>query len=124
MNENLREKAKTLAARPYLIRIVRDDSEPEEVLFVALNPELEGCVAQGLSVEEAEANLDEFRIDYIEHLLEHNLPVPDPATTPVTITGNLERGAVIRYKLEDSTMSPIEGDESRPDESERLVIGA
>ena len=94
MNASLREQAKQLAARPYTVKVVRDNSDPEEVLYLALNPELDGCMAQGMSIEEAEENLNEFRVDYIEHLLEHKLPVPYPASQ-ATITGSL-RGAVVR----------------------------
>jgi|GEM_PF-3908773 len=88
MNEQLLEKAKVLASQPYTIQIIQDDSDEDEILYVALNPELDGCLAQGLSVEEAESNLDEFRIEYIAHLLEHNLPVPKPASIQVFMTSN------------------------------------
>jgi len=84
---NLHEKALQLAARPYTVRILRDDSD-SETLYLALNPELEGCMAQGETVTEAESNLDEVRVIYIEHLLEHNLPVPYPESM-TTVTGDL-----------------------------------
>ncbi len=76
MSNNIREKAKRLAAQRYTTRIIVDDSEPEQTLYVALHPELEGCVAQGKTIEDARANLNEFRVDYLEHLLEHHLPIP------------------------------------------------
>jgi predicted RNase H-like HicB family nuclease len=99
MSKQLREKANQLAARPYTIRIVRDNSISEEPLFLALNPELDGCMAQGKTIEEAEENLDEFRVDYIEHLLEHNLPIPYPATQ-ATITGSVPGNVVNIVGLE------------------------
>ncbi len=81
MSSEQRLLAQKLASRPYTIRILRDDSIPEKPLYMAVNPELEGCMAQGESIEEAERFLDEFRVDYILHLLEHDLPVPEPAAT-------------------------------------------
>ncbi|MBL1135889.1 MAG: type II toxin-antitoxin system HicB family antitoxin [Chloroflexi bacterium] len=47
-------------------------------MFLARNPELEGCMAQGETPEAAQSNLLEARIDYIYFLLEDGLPVPDP----------------------------------------------
>ena len=87
MNNGLRERAKQLAIQPYTIRILADNSVDNEPLYLALNPELEGCVAQGETPEEAVANLNEFRIDYLEHLLEHGLRVPEPASTATITAG-------------------------------------
>lgn len=79
MSKNeLLETAKGLAARKYTIRIIRDKTTDGESIFIASNPELEGCMAQGEIVEEAQALLEEVRIDYIAHLLEHELPIPEP----------------------------------------------
>lgn len=95
MSENVRAQAARLAARPYTLRVLLDDSVPEEPLYVALNPELDGCMAQGTTIEEAEASLSAFRVDYIEHLLRNNLPVPDPAvmttSTSTPVFGKLVR---------------------------------
>jgi predicted RNase H-like HicB family nuclease len=78
MNSSLHEQAVKISQENYVVQIIRDDSNSEEVLYVALNPELEGCVAQGLTPEEAKMILDEFRVEYILNLLEHNLPIPHP----------------------------------------------
>jgi len=79
MSKTTHEQAVELAGRPYTLRIILDDSVEDEPLFVAINPELEGCVAQGETIQEAKSNLDEFRVEYILHLLENNLPIPEPA---------------------------------------------
>jgi predicted RNase H-like HicB family nuclease len=47
-------------------------------VFVAFNPDLDGCMAQGDTPQEAVKNLDAVRIEYFEHLLEHGLPIPAP----------------------------------------------
>jgi predicted RNase H-like HicB family nuclease len=79
----IREQARYLATKPYTVVAFRDTTTDDDYIYVALNPEIEGCVAQGETMEEAQRNLDEVRIGIIEHLLEHNLPVPEPARMEV-----------------------------------------
>lgn len=81
----LLEAAKGLAAQEYAIRITRDKTTDGEDIFMASNPELEGCMAQGETIEDAQSLLKEVRIDYMAHLLEHRLPIPAPR---ITITGD------------------------------------
>ena len=85
MTEN-RNRAKYLAAKGYIVQVSKEEVADGEYIYLALNPELEGCMAQGELPEEAVSNLDEVRVAYIEHLLDHNLPVPSPFTT-VTSSG-------------------------------------
>jgi predicted RNase H-like HicB family nuclease len=73
------EQARQLAAQLYTEIVFRDQTTDEDYIFVAVTPELEGCMAQGETLREARENLRQFRVNYIEHLLEHNLPVPSPA---------------------------------------------
>jgi antitoxin HicB len=56
----------------YTTRIEQD----EDGVFVACCPELPGCVSQGASREEAEANLEEARQGYLECLARCNERVP------------------------------------------------
>ncbi len=112
MTENLREQAAKLAARPYTLRVLRDDSEPEEPLYVALNPELDGCMAQGTTIEEAEISLNAFRIAYIEHLLQHGLPVPEPATMTTSTS------APVFSKLHKTINARQDADESAETDSQ------
>ena len=83
---NPREEAVKLAERPYFEKIVLDETTDGEPIFVAYSPELEGCIAQGDTVEEARKNLSEARVDCIQSLLEDGLPVPDPADISPTTT--------------------------------------
>jgi predicted RNase H-like HicB family nuclease len=100
MNNNVR-KAKDLAAKPYVtIVYLNPTTDGEGFVFVATNPEIEGCKAQGLTMEEAQANLDEVRIDMIEHLLNYNLPIPDPAWVATT-AGNESIEAENVYREKD-----------------------
>lgn len=63
----------------YPIVILRDVSTNGEPLYVAFHPDLDGCAAQGESMQEARENLTEFYQDYIQHLIDHALPVPEPS---------------------------------------------
>ena len=49
----------------------------EDGYWVAECPSLPGCVSQGLSMEEARANIREAIEGYIEALEEDGLPVPE-----------------------------------------------
>ena len=82
MNVDIRVQATALAARPYLVYVEGDFSNPSEPLYVAYHPEMPRCVAQGTTADEAQAILSEVVVEHIEYLLTNGLPVPDP--TPVT----------------------------------------
>ena len=79
MTSEVRKQAEELARRTYTEVVFRDKTTDDESIYMAVTPELEGCMAQGETVREAQENLRLFRIDYIEHLVENNLPVPDPS---------------------------------------------
>ena len=72
------QEAEQLAMRPYSLFVFLDQTTDDDTIYVAVNPELKGCVAQGETVNEAEENLAEVRIDYITHLLAHGLTIPEP----------------------------------------------
>lgn len=73
-------RAREMAAQPYSVVVVRDiDTTGAVPLYVAYHPELVGCMAQGYTPDEAKASLNDARIDYIEHFLDHGLDVPGPA---------------------------------------------
>jgi len=77
------EKAKQLANRPYVVEMYRDNTtDGKGFVFLAVNPEIKRCKAQGLTMEEALSNLDDVRIILFEHFLDHNLIIPAPAWEP------------------------------------------
>ena len=49
----------------------------EDGYFIAECPSLPGCISQGMSREEAIANIKEAIAGYIAALKEDNLPVPE-----------------------------------------------
>ncbi len=59
----------------YPYELVRD---PESELFVVSHPDLLGCIAQGATADEAVANLDEARHDWLEYRFAHGLAIPEP----------------------------------------------
>lgn len=80
MNKQQLEQARALALRNYTTILSSENLSDGTEMFLARNPELEGCMAQGETPEAAQSNLLEARIDYIYFLLEDGLPVPDPAS--------------------------------------------
>lgn len=95
------EKAKELAAKEYVVRVYTDEASDGEIIFMATNPELDGCMAQGETAEEALSILDEVRVDYFAHLIEYGLPIPEPAETITEINNTLY------FSEEDSVVQNI-----------------
>lgn len=89
MNKQLLEQARALALRNYTTILSSENLSDGTEMFLARNPELEGCMAQGETPEVAQSNLLEARIDYIYFLLEDGLPVPDPTSE---VTSGLSAG--------------------------------
>jgi predicted RNase H-like HicB family nuclease len=88
MIDELWTRAEALAARGYSTEFEVDTLPSGQPVYMARNPELPGCKAQGSSIDEAQANLAEARIDYINALLEENLPIPEPRQ--LSMSGNTE----------------------------------
>ncbi|HLK57864.1 MAG TPA: type II toxin-antitoxin system HicB family antitoxin [Chthonomonadaceae bacterium] len=63
---------------PYRIEVYEDRCG-ESVCYMAYNPELEGCMAQGDTPYDAVNQLKEARRLYISTLLKRNLAVPIPS---------------------------------------------
>lgn len=61
----------------YITIIQRTSTTDDDRVYVAIHPELD-CIAQGITAEEARRSLDEVRGMTIEHLTEHNIPIPEP----------------------------------------------
>jgi predicted RNase H-like HicB family nuclease len=71
-------RTKRLSGQPHTI-VVEYESDPKGFTgYFAYHPELEGCMAQGATPEEALASLAEARRMWIAHSLKHKLPVPAP----------------------------------------------
>jgi len=57
--------------------------QDEDGVFVAHCPALPGCVSQGKTRAEAEANIKEAIAGYLESLRKHDEPVPPPITEEI-----------------------------------------
>ena len=87
MRKDLLRQAENLAARPYQMVTFRDRTTDGEPTFVALIPELPGCNSHGETLAEAQASLNEAKVEFIYFMLEDGLTVPEPRLleTPKTI---------------------------------------
>ncbi|MEP6756828.1 MAG: type II toxin-antitoxin system HicB family antitoxin [Chthonomonadales bacterium] len=78
-----------IASLPYKTHVEMDTCG-DVVCFVAYNDELDGCMAQGATWQEAVKSLADARHDYIAASLEHGLDVPRPQQLPVNPVSILE----------------------------------
>ena len=67
-----------LAYRPYQVIVEHYSDEPD--IYYARHPELVGCISHGSTPDEAETNLSDARLLYIQCMLADGLPVPEPDT--------------------------------------------
>lgn len=79
MSKSTFEHAQELAARPYLIMKLKDETTTGTPIYLARALEIENCFGQGATPEEAEQDFRAALVDFIEGLLEDGLRVPDPA---------------------------------------------
>lgn len=79
MSANYYELAKKLAARPYFIMKMLDETTEGNPIYLARALEIENCFGQGNTPEEAEQDFRGALVDFIEGLLEDGLYVPEPA---------------------------------------------
>lgn len=79
MSANYFELAQELAARPYFIMKLRDETTNGAPTYLARALEIENCFGQGDTPEEAEQDFRGALVDFIEGLLEDGLYVPEPA---------------------------------------------
>lgn len=104
MSEFYSDEAIRLAQLPYLTIVFLDKSDGDEG-YIAINPQLDGCMSQGDTPEEAIENLADARTLYIESLLEDDLPVPQ------TNTSNNIHIVINMAELTDSDFQPEQSDE-------------
>ena|SRR3972149_3138729 len=93
MKDDLMKRAEELAARNYKIAVSEDRTTNGQLIYMAKNPELIGCMAQGSTLEDAIENLRDARIDYIYDSLKDGVGVPDP--TPL-VEKTLNTSGILR----------------------------
>ena len=87
-SKKLEEEALTLSKEPYSIEYAVDETVDGQRVYLLAHPELPGCMAQGLTIEEALKELQEVRYEFLLSLLEDGLPIPSPITTTTETLGN------------------------------------
>ena len=70
--------AESLAKRSYQTHVFLDETTDGEPVYVAVVPEMHGCIAHGDTVDEALEWLESAKLDHIQFLLDKNLEVPEP----------------------------------------------
>jgi predicted RNase H-like HicB family nuclease len=97
MNPFNRPKAEELAKLTYTTLVIPSETTNGKPGFIAMNPELRGCLGQGSTEGEAIADLGFARIDYIHSLLDDNLPVPSPQTPTTAVSQNRGESFTFHY---------------------------
>lgn len=78
LNKQLWSEAEKFASRDYDVETFHDTLTNGDLVILARHPELPGCMAHGVTLEEALTNLREARTEYIYSLLEDGEDVPYP----------------------------------------------
>jgi antitoxin HicB len=111
------DEAKRLANQPYTTIVFRDMTTDGEYGYVAINPDLPGCVSDGDSPQEAINNLLDARILYIETSLEDSLAIPKPHI----LTKNIQIEIDMRELLGDE-INAIPEDIKHPNNSQSASL--
>ena len=78
MSAKQTRQAEELAALPHQVHCFPDKTTDGDPCYVAIVPELPGCVSGGETVDEARTSVQEAKIDFIYFMLEDGLDVPQP----------------------------------------------
>jgi len=105
MSDIFLERAQKMAMRPYLVMTAKSETTDGQPIYNAHTLEIEGCIGQGDTPDQAVQDLREALVDYIASLLEDGLEVPEPThlvrtegtgvnttiiSTPITLTNRGE----------------------------------
>src|SRR5215510_4984690 len=107
LNKTLTERAIELANRPYIITIDKDTLTDGQEIVLISHPELPGCMAQGIDENEAMANLNAVRFEYILALLESGLSENEIAE-PMTVIPFTEARGDSKLWIFDASIDEID----------------
>ena len=82
---DIRSKAEELARRSYLIMTSIEETTDGQPIYFSRVFEMDGCFGQGPTRDQAVADLRLAMADFIESLLEDELPVPEPTKIDSTL---------------------------------------
>lgn len=95
---NVKKETERLAALPYSVEVLDDETTNGQHIFMARCVELDGCMAQGATIEEAMENLRDATKEYIESLLEDGLTVPLPKEMSTSTRGTSEMTDIVFFE--------------------------
>ncbi|MDP2167251.1 MAG: type II toxin-antitoxin system HicB family antitoxin [Thermodesulfovibrionales bacterium] len=97
----------------YMTVVLSDQYTDGAPCFMAMHPQLPGCMSHGDTIEEAIQNLAEARREYIASLIEDGLEVPRPITMTV---GTGYQSSRFEFATELTTSPKIEVERSLKEE--------
>jgi len=100
-SKELEKKASELSKEQYSIEYRIDETVDGQKVYLLSHPELQGCMAQGITIEEALEELQEVRHEYLLSLLEDGLPIPRPMRTTTETTGGISESLSSEQEQED-----------------------
>lgn len=112
-----RAEAEKLALNPYVVTVAKEVDADGQPVFLALHPELDGCLAHGKTIRDAIENLKEARIDYIQVLLLSGQPVPMPASM---VEGQEQQTETVPFMAYDASEGKAKPVHVKPDD-EKVV---
>ena len=113
MKTELMNRARVLAKLEYTVIVDEDETTSGRPIYVSRIAELDGCMAQAQTREEAERGVREAALDYIASLLEDGLSVPLPSRPITTSTYTSTVSKTIHIEdvtvdvAEESTPAPL-----------------
>ena len=102
---NTRAKAEEMAKRPYLIMTSVEETTDDQPIYFARVLEMDGCFGQGETQEAAGEDLRLALVDFIESLLEDELPVPEPTPLIKPTLGTAVQGG-FTFTKQGQTLKP------------------
>jgi predicted RNase H-like HicB family nuclease len=123
LQPNLRDQAIRLAKLPYAVEVSLDETTDGQSIYLARTPELEGCMGQGDTPEDAVCNLFGARVDYIQSLLEDGLEVPLPEAL-ATVTASAAASTVRFIYAASEPRGTDEEQQSRLYEAALIPLGS
>ncbi len=104
------EKVSAFLSQPHRTVIYPDALEDGSIVYMALDPDLPGCMSHGPTPEEAKTNLEDARDSYVRALLSMDLPLPE---CPYPSLGTFMPCRTTSFSL--SACEPKEKDAPEPD---------
>ena len=102
---------------PYVV--FQDSYGDGNTCYVAMHPDLDGCMSHGDTIDQAISSLEDARAEYLKALIETKQEIPEPSeigsvttsfsTIPTDIISfNSEPYDLVNYRIKVETTLPLE----------------